>query len=163
MKIAGTTLAGVVLIGFLSIGSGAAQEAKAESPAPTKEQLQQLYMDYLTAEGYRPEIDQDGDVKFKREGKTLFILVTANDPEFFQVILPNIWPIEDENERMKVLAAADYSNATSKASKVFINSSNVWVAIEMFVASPGDFKGVFNRALASLDNGASKFAEKMYE
>ncbi|MDR0411474.1 MAG: hypothetical protein LBH75_05835, partial [Treponema sp.] len=36
----------------------------------SKESLQQMYLTYLTGEGYSPEIDSDGDIKFKAEGRT---------------------------------------------------------------------------------------------
>jgi hypothetical protein len=128
-----------------------------------KEQFQNFYVEYLAEEGYRPEIDSDGDVRFKREGKGYFILVREDDPEFFCLVLPNIWPIESEAERAQVLAAADYSNARSKVSKVHTVDDDVWVTIELFVAKPEDFKGVFRRAIGALDNGAMNFVRKMRE
>lgn len=96
----------------------------------TEAELQDMYVSFLLEEGYRPEVDQDGDVVFKREGRTYFIAVNEEDPGFFQLVLPNIWPIESEAERLQVLVAADYSNATSKASKVFIMEDDVWVDVE---------------------------------
>ena len=95
----------------------------------------------LSAEGYRPSIDGDGDVKFKREGRTYFIIVSEKDPEFFRLVLANIWEIENDVERSRVLQAADHSNAASKVSKVYIVKDNVWVCVELFVAAPEDFRG----------------------
>ncbi|MEM7700158.1 MAG: hypothetical protein AAF236_17320 [Verrucomicrobiota bacterium] len=133
------------------------------SHAQSEEDLQRLYIDYLRAEGYRPEIDSDGDVRFKREGKTYFIEVAEDDLEFFHLVLANIWPIESEAERVEVKNAADHSNALSKVSKVHTVNDNVWVSIEIFVASPEDFMGIFRRSLSALDNGVDNFVEKMRE
>jgi hypothetical protein len=127
----------------------------------SKAQLQRLYTDYLSEEGYRPEVDSDGDVRFKREGRLYFIGVSEEDPEFFRVVLANIWPIESEKERAQVLVAADESNAKSKVAKVYTVRDNVWVCVELFVARPEDFKGVFRRAMSALDNGVAIFVEKM--
>lgn len=131
--------------------------------AVTKKQLQRLYSDYLAEEGYKPSIDDDGDVRFKREGDVYFIAVSEKDPEFFTVVLPNIWPIESEAERAKVLAAADASNSNSKVAKAYTVKDNVWVGIEFFVARPEDFKPVFKRAMSALDNGVANFVAKMKE
>lgn len=129
----------------------------------SKAELQRLYKDFLTEEGYKPELDSDGDVRFKREGKTYVIIIDAKDPEFFRLVLPNIWEIESEAERVQVLVAADASNAKSKVSKVCTMGDNVWVSIELFVGQPEDFKKVFTRALGALDNGVINFVVKMKE
>jgi hypothetical protein len=128
-----------------------------------KSEIQQLYTDYLKAEGYKPEVDADGDVIFKRDGRTYFIQVSEKDPEFFRIVLANIWSVEDEKERAKVLVAADSSNAKSKVSKVHTLRNNVWVSVEFFFERPEDFKGVFRRAMSALDNGAFNFAINMRE
>ena len=135
--------------------AGAAQDEGTE--------LQRLYQTYLADEGYRPSIDADGDVRFKREGNNYFIAVSDDDPEFFTVVLPNIWPIDDDAERTRVLAAADASNAKSKVSKVYTVKDDVWVSVELFVKRPEDFKGVFERAMSALDNGTDNFVSKMRE
>jgi len=139
-------------------------EAQDTDAAPVSEtELQRLYTEYLTEEGYRPEVDEDGDVRFKREGRLYFINVAEDDPEFFTVVLANIWPIESETERSLVRAAADASNAKSKVSKVFTINDDVWVSIELFVEHPEDFKGVFERAMSGIDNGVAEFIQTMKE
>jgi hypothetical protein len=134
-----------------------------ESSLTTKEEFQKFYTDYLTGEGYRPEVDSDGDVSFKKEGLTYYVIVTETDAEFFELALPNIHHIEDEDGRVAALAAADYSNAKSKVSKVYLVNDDVWVTVELFIASPDDYKDVFERSMAALLNGANNFIEKMSE
>jgi hypothetical protein len=152
------TLAGVVLALGL-IGNAAALGAGLES----KEDFQKLYMDYLSGEGYKPEVDSDGDVMFKKEGLTYYVIVNESDAEFFQLALPNIHEITDDADRANSLIAADYSNAKSKVSKVYLVGDNVWVAVELFIASPDGFKGVFERSMAAVLNGANNFVQKMNE
>lgn len=130
---------------------------------PNKAELQQLYMSYLTYEGFKPEIDSDGDVRFKRDGKVYFILVNEGDPEFFRIVLANIWPIESDKERSQVLMAANDANAKSKVSKVFTVENDVWVSIDLFVRRPEDFKDVFTRSMSALDNGVRSFVKRMKE
>lgn len=151
-----STLLALTLLGFCC-SSLSAQEAKVW----TKEELQKLYTDFLTAEGFRSEVDEDGDVVFKREGKTYFIGVDAEDPQFFRVVYPNFWEIESFEEHVRVLIAADVSNNRSKVSKVFIVEENTWGSVELFVERPEDFKAVFYRCLAAVDNGVKNFVAHM--
>lgn len=141
------------------VGSGPALGAD----LTTEEDFQEFYMAYLSAEGYKPEVDGDGDVKFKKEVLTYYIIVNSSDAEFFQLALPNIHQIESDGDRADALAAADYSNATSKVSKVFFVGDSVFVTVELFVASPEDFKDVFQRSMSAVLYGANNFIEQLGE
>lgn len=110
-----------VVMALASFGCANAEEVN----PTTKTEYQQFYMDYLTGEGYRPEVDSDGDVSFKREGLTYYIIVTETDAEFFEMALPNIHSVTSESEREKAYLAADYSNAKSKVSKVYLVGDDV--------------------------------------
>jgi len=151
----------VLAIGILVASNVTAQETQKQTS--NKVELQRLYVSYLIEEGYKPEVDDDGDVRFKQEGKLYFISINEKDPEFFRIVLANIWPIESELERVQVLIAADASNSKSKVSKVFTVKDNVWVCIELFLGSPEQFKAVFKRAMSALENGVVNFANKMRE
>ncbi len=128
-----------------------------------KSAMQTMYMEYLKSEGYPAELDDDGDVLFKFEGNTYFIQIDPNDTEFFRIVLPNFWPLKDDNERQKVLEALNYANAESKTAKVFIVRDNVWASIEIFVATPEDFKSIFKRSMSALQYGVYNFVMKMKE
>ncbi len=139
------------------------------SPAQTDEAVknvnksatQTMYMEYLKSEGYPAELDDDGDVLFKFEGNTYFIQIDPNDTEFFRIVLPNFWPVKGEDERQKVMKAMNYANAESKTAKVFIVRDNVWASIEIFVATPEDFKSIFKRSMSALQYGVYNFVMKM--
>jgi hypothetical protein len=134
-----------------------------EAPKMDKQAKAQLYVDYLKGEGYQPEIDGDGDVRFKSEGRSYFISVDENDDSFFRVCFPNFWPIENEEERVRVHAACDHSNRRSKVAKVFTVRDDVWASLELFVATPEGFKPLFTRCMAALQNGVRNFVDKMRE
>ncbi len=122
-----------------------------------------MYVDFLTEEGFRPEVDSDGDVQFKAEGKTYFINVVEDDENYFRVVLANIWPIESEAERTQCLIAVDYSNAKAKVTKSYLVKDNIWVGIETFIAEPEDFKKIFKRCMSALNSGVTHFVTKMQE
>lgn len=154
MRVLGATMA------FLLVSSAPANPQDVPEEV-TKSSLQNMYTTYLTAEGYRPEIDSDGDIEFKHEGKVCYIIIDESDPQFFRLVMPNVWPIESEEERQKVLVATDYSNAKTKVAKAYIYNDNVWICVELFVAKPEDFKGTFSRSVGALQEGLGFFVEKM--
>ncbi len=153
----------VLLMAGVCSGLPKMMTAQEEDLNDTERELQSLYMNYLSTEGYSPVVDKDGDVKFKYEGRVYFIIVTEKDPEFFQLILPGIWSIENEKERIQVLTAADHTNAKTKAAKIHTVNNNVWVSIEFFMVSREEFKGTFKRNLSALNGGLKNFAIKMQE
>ncbi|HOZ41042.1 MAG TPA: hypothetical protein PLL25_09575 [Flavobacteriales bacterium] len=130
---------------------------------PSKKDLQKTYLEHLNGEGFRPVLDKDGDVEFKYEGKTYFLSVTPDDPVFFRLILPNIWPIESEPERTQVHIAVYHVNAEAKVAKAYIAQEDVWLAIECFLPEAGDFKAIFPRSLEALDGAVDLFVMKMRE
>lgn len=119
--------------------------------------------DYLTEEGYRPGMDDDGDVTFKSEGKHYFIDSPADDAHFLRLVAPNLWEIESEDELALALAEANKASAGVKVAKVFVtsNQQNVWAAIEMFATNIDAFTAVFPRCLSALDTAVRDFREAM--
>lgn len=129
--------------------------------AQSKSELQDMYISYLKREGFQPEIDSDGDVRFKSEGFTYFIQVNEDDVSYFRLVLANIWPIESEEERIEVAFACDYANAEVKVCKVHMVSDNVWISFEAFLPDPKDFKAIFKRAMNTIDLAKDKYVDRM--
>ena len=128
-----------------------------------EEQIQALYMDTLAEEGFRPKIDEDGDIIFKSEGRSLYIRLYADDTEYMQLVMPNFWKIESDEERVCATIAANHATRVTKVTKVFVTKENTCASIEMFLPSPDLFAKVINRSVAALRNGAEHFVEKMKE
>jgi hypothetical protein len=128
-----------------------------------KKQRAQMYEEYLKEEGFHPEIDKDGDVVFKTEGKIYVIIIDENDEEFFRLLFPNFWPIESEQERAKVERAALHATAETKVAKVFPVKDDVMASIEIFCNPPQNFKSVFKRSISALQTAVRTFATKMRE
>jgi hypothetical protein len=135
------------------------EENKEANEATQK--AQQCFMEYLEAEGFRPDIDKDGDVHFKYEGKHYYILLREKDRQFVRIIHPQFWSIDSEEERQKALAAANLTTGRCKCCKVYVSDENVDAAIELFVAEPSHAVAVLNRSLCALQNGVNTFAEEM--
>lgn len=121
----------------------------------------ELFSKYLSEEGYSPRIDSDGDITFKREGLTFCLFAAENDQEFFRLALPNIYPIDSEDERRRVIAAANAATGAVKVGKVFTVGDNVWVSVEMLVDPIENFSKVFSRSLAIIAACVQRFREGM--
>jgi hypothetical protein len=122
----------------------------------------EMYKTYLDQEGFHPS--QDGGLLiFKQEGRTYVITADENDLPYFQIVFPNFWSIDSDQERAKAYQAANHATSATKVAKIYVreDGKNMWGSIEMFFESPEQFKGVFVRALSALMAGVANFTEKM--
>lgn len=131
--------------------------------AQTNEEIQMMYLSFLEKEGMSGRIDSDGDVQFTIDELTYFFGVDADDPGFFRVALPNIWPIESEMERLKVLKAMDVANARIKVAKIYMVEDNVWVGVENLQREVGDFEIYFDRSIELIQQCIAYFREAMQD
>jgi hypothetical protein len=100
---------------------------------------------------------------FKAEGRTLYIRLYPDDTEYFQLVLPNFWKIESDEEQICASIAANHATRVTKVAKVFVTKNNTCASIEIFLPAPELFGKILNRAVAALGNGAAHFVDKMRE
>jgi hypothetical protein len=126
----------------------------------TREDLQNIYMEYLRQEGYVPSVDGDGDVQFKVSGDTYFIIVDENDLQFFQVYMG--FKMETISPEI-TLAAVNYSNRSSKVVKVAFSPDRKVISItaELLLNDPKDFIPVFSRAISLIQNAENNFISQV--
>jgi hypothetical protein len=129
----------------------------------TKESVQNRYMEYLRTEGYVPSIDEDGDVRFRYEGGTYYIIILEDDAEFIRVLYPNFWEIESDEELGRAYKAASYVNRTTKIAKVFVNRNEDDVSIvgESLLRGQDDYKSWFKRILSAIGTARRDFRDEM--
>ena len=131
----------------------------------TRSALQNIYMENLAKEGYRPEVDEDGDIKFRVLGSNYFIIIDEHDLEFFQ-IYTGFWlddmTMEDAYEMI------NYANRRSKVAKLSLSTNDkepgriiVSITAELLVENPRDFADVFPRALSLLANAKNIFQAQL--
>ena len=122
----------------------------------SKQTLAALYQDYLSEEGYRPKMDEDGAIGFKHEGNTHFIDIDEGDETFFRLSC-YLWPVETEEEREKALRAANEATLTTKVAKAYLLDDMVVCAVELFMPTPESFRDVFERAMYAMQSCATTF------
>jgi len=129
----------------------------------SESELQQMYIEFLLSNSSYSEVrvDSDGDIQFSYNDRTYFIEVNEGDNEFFRVVLFNIWPIESASESRQALKACNAVNREMKVIKAYVTSDNVWIASELFLGEPEQFKATFTRMLKVIDDAVDTFVEKM--
>lgn len=128
----------------------------------TEQERAEMYREFLVNEGYAAKIDEDGDVFFKCEGMTFLILITDDD-EFFRLVCPDFWSIEDDAERTRVVLAAGEVNARIKVAKVYPVRDDTWASVEMYCSPPSAVLPVLLRAMGTLRGIVRAFGDAMHE
>lgn len=121
----------------------------------------QIYMDILTEEGFRPNLDKDGDVVFKFEGGNYCIFAEESDLQYFRLTYPAFWSIESAQERALMLESAASVNAQMKVTKIYPVQDDTWAAIELYMVKVEDFRHILNRSLNNLQESVRKFNDLM--
>lgn len=116
---------------------------------------------HLEEEGFRPSIDNDGDIVFKYEGGTYFIDIDAKDEFYVRIAYPNFWEIESEDERAKAIKCAYEATKLVKVAKISVEEDNVWGSVELFVKDDDAFASIFMRCLMALDGAVQEFISAM--
>jgi len=109
-----------------------------------------LIIAWLTAEGFRHEIDKDGDVHFRYNGKHLYF-TPDEDENYFRIIMPNVYQLQDNRE--KVLEVCNQINKDYKVLKTYLVEDRLWLSIEIFVDSTPEVGDFFERCCNILDYG----------
>lgn len=83
---------------------------------------------WLSEEGYRPYIDEDGDVSFKAQGYYFYISVHESDPNYLQLVMPGIKTIDMDADDAIVatycaLAACNEMTRDKKLVKAYMTDS----------------------------------------
>lgn len=120
-----------------------------------------LVTEYLSNEGFRYQFDEDGDIRFKYQGITLIFHSSPNDNQYFKLSMPCIYEVE--NNRAKVLEAANTITREMKVLKAFLVDEYLWLTIEMFIDSTPNIDEFFERCCDILLEGRNKIARKIFE
>jgi hypothetical protein len=121
---------------------------------------EELVKQFLSNEGYKFDVDSDGDIHFKYEGINLYFTVDNNDQRYFRLIMPNIYQLE--GNRTKVLEAINTVARDLKVIKAYLIEDRLWLAVELFIDSTPELEDFFPRCLGLLKAGREKIAEEIF-
>lgn len=122
-------------------------------------------VNFLKEEGFAPEIDNDGDIKFKRQGNTCYVIIDEKNTSPMYIRLERYCPISESYSEVTARLAAELLTHRFKAIKCnYITSSKQYrVTGPMFVRSAEPFKEVFYQLCSSMDDLIDEVEEALDE
>ena len=117
-----------------------------------------LVKEWLFAEGYRPEVDSDGDIHFRVEGIS-FYCTKSDDNQYLRILLPNIYKVD--NNRVKVLELVNKLSKEYKVLKAYLVEDYLWLSIEMFIDSTPEVGDFMSRCISILQSGLRDVAQEL--
>lgn len=151
---------------LLALFSIVSVSLSAQATAEQKKFMSDI-MSFLREEGYVPSYDSDGDIRFKLEGTSYWIIVSEGegiDP-FFVILGRSGYTLEGDNAYSyapSVLACNDITGE-KKAAKLYCTESVVSPSAQFFVSGITEFKKVYPRYMSCLKTVFNAFEDKYYE
>ena len=121
----------------------------------------ELAKNWLQEQGFKCNLDQDGDAIFRYEGANMYVSVDKDDPLFLKIVMPSIYEVE--NNYSKVLEAVNKVCTRIKVIKALLVQNRVHLVIEMFVDTTPEVDDFFERCCDILIAGRRAFAEALNE
>ncbi|AZI45169.1 hypothetical protein EHF33_19855 (plasmid) [Deinococcus psychrotolerans] len=118
-------------------------------------------LDFLAEEGFRPKLDEDGDVFFKYEGYTNVIMTAQGDATALCLMVPYFWPLEDAAERTRALEAAMYAQMNIRVGRITVMEKDVTATVNAYLPDDQAFKAVLLRSLSGLRSLVNTFRDQM--
>ena len=116
---------------------------------------------YLKSQGLMPQYDERGNIEFKYQMRNFLFFVNDDDAQFFQLTMPSIFEVTDDN-RLAALEAMNQINDNTKVIKLTVTKSvYVWESTEIMLDSTPELDDVFPRLLNILLNTQQKFYDLM--
>ena len=106
---------------------------------------------FVKQEGYMPELDSDGDIKFKSEGKTFYISISANDESPMYITLFREFAYPEKYSKRTVVLASEELNLY-KGVKIIFFKEYYRVCAELYVRDAEPLKGCFYKLINNIDS-----------
>ena len=134
--------------------------AYADDLTPSQLKLRNEIKAFLQEEGFMPEIDSDGDIKFKKEGSIYYIKVYSSDtsPMYVALSLGFNKPEGYSDEAIKI--AANELNFY-KGVKVLCMDNGFSIRGEMYLVSSEAFKYSFYQLMSQISNVRDDFMDEL--
>jgi len=121
----------------------------------------EMVMNFLRQQGFCPEVDEDdGNILFKYQMANFLFINNDEDEEFFQLLMPGIYDVTDDN-RDVVLEAANKVNHSIKVVKACVVNDSVWLFFENLLDHTPEVDDIIPRALAILQGARQHFYQEI--
>ena len=112
---------------------------------------------FLKKNGFSYEVNSDnGNIDFRFEMKNYLFINNNDDVEYFQLIMPQIFDVTEDNRDM-AMEAANKMNLNTKIAKACVIEGGVWLFFESALDSSPEIDDVMPRALRTLQYAFQQF------
>lgn len=115
----------------------------------------------LKRQGVVPTMEDFG-IMFKYQMTNYLCLIDKEDEEYFNMYVPSIFEVSEENEH-EVLKAINKVNNSIKVVKLTINGDSVWIGFEEELPKDADVADVVPYAITGLFRARQQFYEALKE
>ncbi len=124
----------------------------------------QAYLEFLQSEGFRPELQNEREIRFKFEGRTYYILIIEDDEDLFRLWY-QLWYIRDAKELKHAYKCASYASSSIRIGKVFVTRDEQYVVAtaETFLPEIQYLEVCFMRLLSIIQIATRSFVDKLRE
>ena len=112
-------------------------------------------------EGLVPVMENFG-ISFKFQMTNYVYMEDENDESFFNLLIPNIYDVSEENE-LEVLRAINNVNNSMKVAKLVISNDSVWVCFENLLDKEHKMEELVPVAVSTLYQGRQRFYAALKE
>lgn len=107
------------------------------------------FKQYLETKGIKPTAEVEGQITFLSNGLYYLFVYDSTDPNYFRIILPNVFKVEDNRDKYDILV--NELNQRFKVAKTYITSEGmIWIAADQFIYSREGIDLMFERCIALL-------------
>lgn len=112
----------------------------------------EMVVSVLQSLGFKPQIDDDGDIFDRYQMKTFYVMgANSDDEDYLVVVFPQMYEV-DEGEETKVLAACNKITREIKLAKVYIDQTlkNVSASCEFYYNGEESLKTCLDKTIEIL-------------
>lgn len=128
--------------------------------------MQSKFIQYLSSQNLAFQNKVEEQITFQSEGLNYLFVYDNSDPNYFRMLLPNIFEIAGDSaeDKCKYGSIINEFNSTYKVVKAFISTDNqIWLSVEQFVFSAEKIELLFERCVMLLKVTIELFQKKVYE
>lgn len=112
----------------------------------------EMVVSVLQSLGFKPQIDDEGDIFVRYQMKTFYVMgANSDDEDYLVVVFPQMYEV-NEGEETKVLAVCNKITREIKLTKVYIDQSlkNVSASCEFYYNGEESLKTCLDKAIEIL-------------
>lgn len=139
----------ITLCFMVMVCLGATVFAQSNTLSGSQLALRNNIQSFLKTEGFQPTIDDDGDIKFKRQGYNYYVKIypADDDPMFVQFSI--YFNYSDDITRTKIILFNSEHNY--KMCKVFPANEYYVIRSELYLTKSSSFTDIFYKILSVMD------------